>query len=325
MFIHSSKSISHISALHPDAAAIHIHRRLHAGVRRIQQLPRITADAPDNLGRARTATSPDSITANCVLHPHKQRRYVESRPGRMFHADIAGPFLKSTVGGFQYLLVLVDDHSRFKFAYPIVNRKDAPTKIRQFIASFNNLANRPGSHIQCVGTLHTDGAGEFTSGKFRDELAEKTVNKSESPPEVHALNGVAERAIRSIFSQVRADLETSKAPKSFWPHAVAHAVDILNRTTCPPHNRCSCYEALTMDKPRIMSIWPWGCRAWAVRPSQMRRKTTLEPTGSMGMNLGRSVAQPGSYDLWIPGEGRVMSSSEVYFDETLFPWRSSGD
>ena len=107
MFIHSSKSISHISALHPDAAAIHIHRRLHAGVRRIQQLPRITADAPDNLGRARTATSPDSITANCVLHPHKQRRYVESRPGRMFHADIAGPFLKSTVGGLRIRYRLV--------------------------------------------------------------------------------------------------------------------------------------------------------------------------------------------------------------------------
>ena len=179
--------------------------------------------------------------------------------------------------------------------------------------------------MQCVGTLHTDGAGEFTSGKFRDELAEETVHKTESSPEIHAMNGVAERAIRSIFAQVRADLETSGAPRSFWPQAVVHSVDILNRTTCPPHNRHSCYEALTTDKPRIMSIWPWGCRAWAVRPSQQRRKTGIESTGSMGMNLGRSAAQPGAYDLWIPCEGRIMSSPEVYFDETLFPWRKAGD
>ena len=43
------------------------------------------------------------------------------------------------------------------------------------------------------------------------------------------------------------------------------------------------------------------------------------------MNLGRSASQPGAYDLWIPGEGRIMTSSEAYFDETLFPWRKAGD
>ena len=45
----------------------------------------------------------------------------------------------------------------------------------------------------------------------------------------------------------------------------------------------------------------------------------------MGMNLGRSAAQPGAYDIWIPGESKVMTSSEAYFDETLFPWRKAGD
>ena len=61
MFIHSSKSISHISALHPDAAARHLHRRLHAGIKRLQQLPKITADAPDNLTRARHASSSKAL------------------------------------------------------------------------------------------------------------------------------------------------------------------------------------------------------------------------------------------------------------------------
>ena len=160
--------------------------------------------------------------------------------------------------------------TRFKFEYPLVARRDAPAIIRRFIASFNALASRPGGSMRCVGTLHTDGAGEFTSHKFRDELADSRINKSESPPEVHALNGVAERAIRSIFSHVRADLAASAAPKSFWPEATDHAVDILNRTTCPPHGRCTAHEALTGEKPRVMSLWPWGCRAWAVQPTAYR-------------------------------------------------------
>ena len=53
MFIHSSKSISHIASLHPDQAAVHLHRRLHVGAKRMQSLPRLTADAPDNLSRSR--------------------------------------------------------------------------------------------------------------------------------------------------------------------------------------------------------------------------------------------------------------------------------
>ena len=322
---HSSKTVSHIAALSPDVAAAHMHRRLHIGVKSMQRLPSITSDAPPNLARARVNACPACVTANAPHHSHTARRYAESYPGRLIHADIAGPFIRSRIGGFHYLLVLVDDHSRFKFAYPLVARRDAPAIIRRFIASFNALASRPGGSMRCVGTLHTDGAGEFTSHKFRDELADSLINKSESPPEVHALNGVAERAIRSIFSHVRADLAASAAPKSFWPEATDHAVDILNRTTCPPHGRCTAHEALTGEKPRVMSLWPWGCRAWAVQPTAYRRKTSLGDMALCGIHLGRTTSPIGSYRIWVPEEGRMVNASDVYFDETLFPWRPAGD
>lgn len=224
------------------------------------------------------------------------------------------------------MLVLVDDHTRFKFAYPLVKREDAPARrIRQFVASFNRLAARSGSRMARVGTLHSDGAGEFTSHKFRDELSLAGVDKTESPPEVHALNGVAERAIRSIFCHVRSDFEASAAPHSFWPEAVSHALDILNRTTCPPHNRCTSYEALTGERPRIMSLMPWGCRAWAVKPSAQRKKTSIDSTALMGIHMGRSTAQPGAFNIWVPGDHKMVSTSEAYFDETYMPWRPAGD
>ena len=322
---HSSKSISHISSLAPDTAAQLMHRRLHLGARRMNLLPSLTADAPDNLSRAKVGSCPHCVTANASHHPHKADKYEESAPGRLIHADIAGPFVKSAVGHNEYLLVLVDDHSRFKFGIPLVKRSDAPARIRSFIANFNNFASRTGSSVQPISTLHTDGAGEFTSGKFKDELSNINVHKTESPTEIHALNGVAERAIKSIFAHVRADLEASGAPKSFWPFAVAHAIDILNRTTCPPHNRHTCYESLTGDKPRIMSLWPWGCRAYSVKPSSHRSKTNLDSTAWEGVHLGRSTNQPGSYLVWIPNLAKVVSSSDVYMEENYMPWRKAGD
>ena len=82
-----------VSALRPDAAAAHMHRRLHLGVKRMAALPALTADAPPNVAKARHSACPHCVTANASHHPHKSDRYEESAPGRLIHADIAGPFV----------------------------------------------------------------------------------------------------------------------------------------------------------------------------------------------------------------------------------------
>ena len=84
------------------------------------------------------------------------------------------------------------------------------------------------------------------------------IDRSLSPPHVHQLNGTAERAIRTVMEQVRANLVASGAPISFWPYAAMHAIDVLNRVRCPPDSDKSAYETVTGDKPRIMQIMPFG-------------------------------------------------------------------
>eukprot|EP00965_Chrysotila_dentata_P219273 6191032-Pleurochrysis_carterae.AAC.2 len=49
----------------------------------------------------------------------------------------------------------------------------------------------------------------------------------------------------------------------------------------------------------------------------------MEPRAWVGMNLGRSVRSPGAYNVWVPSSGRIVVSSDVYFDETLYPWRDA--
>eukprot|EP00965_Chrysotila_dentata_P112394 3715674-Pleurochrysis_carterae.AAC.1 len=120
----------------------------------------------------------------------------------------------------------------------------------------------------------------------------------------------------------RANLVASKAPASFWTFAVLHATDVLNRTTGPPPRlSMSSYEALTGRKPRIMPILPFGCRAYAVKPRPSFSKTRMEPRAWMGMNLGRSLLSPGAYHIWVPSVPRVVTTSDVYFDESAYPWR----
>jgi len=67
--------------------------------------------------------------------------------------------------------------------------------IRRFISRFNSMASHSQGRISKEDTLLTDGAREFLSHAVQHLLDEHGVNKIEAPPEVHALNGVAERAI----------------------------------------------------------------------------------------------------------------------------------
>eukprot|EP00965_Chrysotila_dentata_P090018 2970887-Pleurochrysis_carterae.AAC.1 len=65
-----------------------------------------------------------------------------------------------------------------------------------------------------------------------------------------------------------------------------------------------------------MPILPFGCRAYAVKPRVAYSKTAMEPRACwVGVNLRRSLLSPGSYHVWVPSVPRVVTTSDVYFDE----------
>ena len=127
---------------------------------------------------------------------------------------------------------------------------------------------------------------------------------------------------------VRATREASRCPVTFWPHLVEHAVEALNRTTGPPHegdSYASSHQIVTGEAPKILTILPVGCRAYAVKPVGSYVKSTFESRAWSGINLGRCSSIPNAYNIWLPEQHKVIQTSEVYFDESLFPWRPSGD
>eukprot|EP00965_Chrysotila_dentata_P045658 1516885-Pleurochrysis_carterae.AAC.1 len=74
-----------------------------------------------------------------------------------------------------------------------------------------------------------------------------------------------------------------------------------------------------------MSILPFGCRAFAVKPRPAYSKTRMDPRAWIGMNLGRSWLSPGAYNVWVPSANKVVTTSDVYFNELSYPWRPNAD
>ena len=52
--------------------------------------------------------------------------------------------------------------------------------------------------------------------KFRKMLIDEASTRQHAPPHVHQLNGVAERAVRSVMEQVRVNLVAINLPVSVW-------------------------------------------------------------------------------------------------------------
>lgn len=328
--LHRPNSTSFFNALPPNEALELLHRRLHVGHDAIRKLGTFSQDIPSVISKGHAADCEHCKTANATRVPHPGKAYAPSHVGRLIHGDIAGPFKRSQ-HGFLYFLVLVDDHSRFKQVYFLKKKSEALARVKTFVAKLNSICNvgKPvAERVRIVGQLQLDNAGEFMSREFTEYLEDESIARTTCPPHVHQLNGVAERSIRSIMEIVRATREASECPIGFWPHLVEHAVDVLNRVTGPPRERgqeACAYEVVTGQKPKILNILPIGCRAYAVKPPSAYTKSGFEARAWAGVNLGRSSTIPGAYNIWLPSRGKLIQTSEVYFDESLYPWRPAGD
>ncbi len=117
--IHRAKASAHLDALGSNTVAAILHRRLHAGLDRLRKLATTTADAPLGIAAASGLNRGPHVEANAVRASHTGKGYTPSYPGRLVHADILGPLTPSKNGRYRYVLVLVDDDSRLKAAYPL--------------------------------------------------------------------------------------------------------------------------------------------------------------------------------------------------------------
>ena len=145
-------------------------------------------------------------------------------PLELVHTDTCGPFNKRTLRGEEYLILFIDDLSRFVWLGLMKHRDEAFEKFK----SFKAMAEKQSGHkIKC---LRSDRGGEFTSNEFFDFCEEHGIIREFSTARTPQQNGVVERMNRTIQQMARAMLDESGTPATFWGEAAYAAVVILNKT-----------------------------------------------------------------------------------------------
>ena len=153
------------------------------------------------------------------------------RPFDRLSVDFIGP--KPSVTRNKYLLVIVDEYSRFPFAYPCSDMS-ATTVI--------NCLHKLFSVFGCPASVHSDRGSQFMSREVNQYLLSLGVVLTHSTPYHPQGNGQCERVNGTIWRAVRMALKSKGVVENQWESVldtVLHSIRSLlcTATNETPHER----------------------------------------------------------------------------------------
>jgi transposase InsO family protein len=106
--------------------------------------------------------------------------------GQLLHMDTVDPSRVYSMGGKWYVLVIVDDYSRYSWVF-FLESKDQVFEHFQFLAlRLNN------EHPNCLKAIRRDNGTEFRNTSFDEFCLEYGIDQQFSAPRVSQQNGVME-------------------------------------------------------------------------------------------------------------------------------------
>jgi hypothetical protein len=85
---------------------------------------------------------------------------MTEHPGQLLHMDTVGPSRVCSMGGKWYVLVIVDDYSRYSWVFFSESKDQVFEHFRLLALRLNN------EHPNCLKAIHSDIGIEFRNASF---------------------------------------------------------------------------------------------------------------------------------------------------------------
>ncbi|CAI7896889.1 unnamed protein product [Closterium sp. NIES-53] len=166
---------------------------------------------------------PTCMQAKFTRYPFSSSEATAKAPLDEVVMDMAGP-LKLGAAGAEYFLTLVDVYTRMTWVYLLSKKSDVVETVK---TDWLPMVER--QQYRLVKAIRTDRGGEFLNKEFSLWLKKNDIRHSLTMPYSPAMNGIAERANRTITETARGLLIEAGLPDYFWPDAVWSACVAKNR------------------------------------------------------------------------------------------------
>ncbi|KAJ9538141.1 hypothetical protein OSB04_030874 [Centaurea solstitialis] len=231
-----------------------------------------------------------------------------SKPLQLLHMDLCGPMRVQSINGRKYVLVIVDDFSRYTWVNFLRSKDGASDIIISFIINVQVRLQLP------VQVIRTDNGTEFKNRKLDSFLDSVGITHTFSAARTPQQNGVVERKNRTLVEAACTMLAFSKLPLHFWAKAVASACFTQNRSLITKRFMKTPYELVYNRPPSIKFFRVFGCECYVKNDKDNLDK--FSPKGDEGVFIGYAMDFP-SYRVFNKKTRRVVESTNVDFEEGI--------
>ncbi|GJV94432.1 retrovirus-related pol polyprotein from transposon TNT 1-94 [Tanacetum coccineum] len=188
--------------------------------------------AKDGLARRipRLKFQKDHLCSTCALGKSKksshQPKAEDTNQEKLYllHMDLCGPMRVASINGKRYILVIVNDYSRFTRVRFLKTKDEAPAAI---IKCIKNIQVRLKATVRNV---RTDNGAKFVNQTLREWYENVGIAHQTSVDRTPQQNGVVERRNWTLVEASRTMLIFSKASLFLWAEAINTACYTQNRS-----------------------------------------------------------------------------------------------
>nr|GEU60915.1 retrovirus-related Pol polyprotein from transposon TNT 1-94 [Tanacetum cinerariifolium] len=224
----------------------------------------------------------------------------------LLYMDLCGPMRVASINGKRYVLVIVDDYSRYTWVHFLRTKDETPEVINNFLKKISVRLQAP------VIIVRTDNGTEFNNQVLKEYFDSVGITHETSAAKTPQQNGVVERKNHTLVEAARTMLIFSHAPLFLWAEAIATACYTQNRSIIHRRFNKTPYELIHSRKPDISYLHVFGALCYLKNDREDIGK--LGAKGDIGFFIGYS-ANLVAYRVYNQRTRKIMETMNVTFDE----------
>ncbi|GKA01050.1 retrovirus-related pol polyprotein from transposon TNT 1-94, partial [Tanacetum coccineum] len=264
------------------------------------------------IGLPKLKYAKDKQCSSCEVSKAKRSSFrlkaIPSSKGwlNLLHMDLCGPMRVASINGKKYILVIIDEYSRYTWTLFLRSKDETPEDLKDFLTMIQR--NLQASLI----SVRTDRGTEFLNKTLNAFFKEEGIEHQTSTPRTPEQNGVVERRNRTLVEAARTMLSASKLPLFFWAEAIATACYTQNRSIIIPTHEKTAYHIINDRKPSIKHLHIFGCTCYLTRDGENLDK--MKEKGDSCILVGYSTKSKG-YRVYNKRTRLIVESIHLRFDE----------
>ncbi|GKE34213.1 retrovirus-related pol polyprotein from transposon TNT 1-94 [Tanacetum coccineum] len=228
----------------------------------------------------------DHLCSACALgkskkHSHKPKA-EDSIQEKLYllHMDLCELMRIQSINGRKYILVIVDDYSRFTWVKFLRSKDEVPEFMIKFLKMIQVHLNAT------VGNIRTDNGTEFVNKTLRAYYEELGISHQTSVARSPQQNGVAKAVTITFYTQ--------------------------NRSLVRKHHNKTPYELLHDRKPDLSYLHVFGALCYPINDGEDLGK--LKPKADIGIFVGYATVKK-AFRIYNKRTRLIIETIHVDFDE----------